>query len=57
MRTGHGNAEREEVKKFFSQDKFSDSIKIRYIDKLGEELLHDIRVFIGQKWKSRMKKS
>jgi len=49
LSTGHGNAEREEVKKFFSQDKFSDSIKIRYIDKLGEELLHDIRVFIGQK--------
>ena len=49
LSTGHGNEEREEVKKFFSQDKYSDSIKIRYIDKLGEELFHDIRVFIGQK--------
>ena len=49
LSTGHGSGEREEVKRFFSQEKFSDSIKVRYIDKLGEELFHDIRVFIGQK--------
>ena len=49
LRTGHGNAEREEVKRFFSKDKYSDSTKIRYIDKLGEDLFDDIRVFISQK--------
>ena len=47
--TGHGKSEREEVRKFFSQNKYSDSIKIRYIDKLGKELFHDIRVFFSQK--------
>ena len=47
--TGHGKSEREEVRKFFSQNKYSDSIKIRYIDELGKELFHDIRVFFSQK--------
>ena len=49
LSTGHGNEEREEVKKFFSQDKYSDSIKIGYIDKLEGEVFNDIRVFVGQK--------
>ena len=44
--TGHGNLEREEVKKFFNKNNHSDLIKIKYIDKLGEELFHDIRVFL-----------
>ena len=47
--TGHGKAEREEVQKFFSKNKYSDSIKIRYIDKLGKQLFHDILVSIGKK--------
>tara|TARA_B100000886_G_scaffold336920_1_gene296613 strand:+ start:8801 stop:9448 length:648 start_codon:yes stop_codon:yes gene_type:complete len=48
IRTGHGNSERDQVKKFFSDNKHSDLIKIKYIDKLGKELFHDLRVFISQ---------
>ncbi len=48
IRTGHGNSERDQVKKFFSDNKHSDLIKIKYIDKLGKELFHDLRVFINQ---------
>ena len=46
--TGHGNSERDLVKKFFSDNKHSDLIKIKYIDKLGKELFHDLRVLTGQ---------
>ena len=48
IRTGHGNLEREDVKKFFSKNDHSDLIKIKYINKIGEELFHDLQVLIGK---------
>ena len=47
--TGHGISEREEVKKFFKNHNQSELIKIKLIDKLGEELFNDLKVNFGKK--------
>lgn len=48
VRTGHGNYEREEVKKFFKNHNQTDLVKIKLIDKLGEELFNDLKVNFGK---------